>query len=103
MLRLRPFLSVAALMSSAAASASSDSQIWGTASANIKLGDKWLLSNDVVTRFSDNRDGLYEVEAATLLGYRPANNVTVSAGYVHDPQYAGGDFTVMERRAREQI
>jgi Protein of unknown function (DUF2490) len=29
--------------------------------------------------------------------------VTVWAGYTHNPQYASGDFTVMEHRAREQV
>jgi hypothetical protein len=103
MLRSQFALFLAALALPAAVSASSDSQIWATASANVKLADKWRLSEEVVTRFSDNRDGLYEVEAVTLLGFRPAKNVTLSAGYVHNPQYAGGDFTVMERRAREQV
>lgn len=83
--------------------ARSDSQIWGTASANFKLSDTWRLSEELVTRFSDNRNGLYEVEAVTMVNYRAAKNVTVAAGYVHNPQYIGGDFTVMERRAREQV
>jgi hypothetical protein len=69
----------------------------------VKLADKWRLSQEIVTRFSDNRHGLYEVEATTMLGYRVAKNVTLWAGYVHDPLYAGGDFTVMEHRIREQV
>jgi hypothetical protein len=32
-----------------------------------------------------------------------AKQVTIAAGYTHDPQYTGGSFTVMERRAREQV
>ena len=87
----------------AAACASADSQIWTTAGASFKLSDSWRLSEEVVTRFSDNRNGLYEIESATMLNYRLSKNVTVAAGYIHDPQYFGGDFTVMERRAREQI
>jgi hypothetical protein len=83
--------------------AASDSQIWATASANVKLGDHWRLSQEVVTRFSDKRNGLYEIESNTLLGYRLSKVTTLWAGYTHDPQYAGGDFTVMERRAREQV
>src|SRR6476659_10196173 len=55
---------------SVAASARSDSQIWVTASANFKLSDKWRLSEELVTRFSDNRNGLYEVEAVTMLNYK---------------------------------
>ena len=83
--------------------ASSDPQIWGTASASVRLGGKWRLSEEIVGRFSDRRDGLYEIESNTLLGYRLTEAVTVWAGYTHDPQYSAGDFTVMERRAREQV
>ena len=87
----------------AAAHASSDSQIWTTNSATVKLGDHWRISQELVGRFSKNRHGLYEIESNTMLGYRLNKVVTVWAGYTHDPQYAGGDFTVMEHRAREQV
>jgi hypothetical protein len=93
---------VAAVMP-AAAHAKSDEQLWASASANVKLGDKWRLSQELTARFGDDRNGLYEVESVTLLGFRPVKDVTVAAGYVHNPQYAGGDFTVMEHRAREQV
>jgi hypothetical protein len=85
------------------AQARQDSQIWTTANANVKLSDKWRLQQEFTFRFSDNRNGLYEIESVSLLGYRLAKDVTIAAGYVHNPQYAGGDFTVMERRAREQV
>ena len=101
---LRGALTVALLFTSTAALATrDDSQVWTQASASVKLSDKWRLSGEVVGRFSDNRNGLYEVEATALVGYRLNKNVTVWGGYVHDPQYAGGDFTVMEHRAREQV
>ena len=97
-------LTVALLLSSKGAfAAADDSQVWTQASASAKLGEKWRLSGEVIGRFSDNRNGLYEVEATGLLGYRLTKNVTIWGGYVHDPQYLGGDFTVMERRAREQV
>jgi hypothetical protein len=87
----------------APALATSDSQVWTTASATVKLDDHWRLSQEIVGRFSDRRDGLYEIESNTLLGYKLNKTVTVWAGYTHDPQYAGGDFRVMEHRAREQV
>jgi hypothetical protein len=87
----------------APALAREDEQLWTAANANVKLGDKWRLQQELITRFSDNRNGLYEVESVTLLGYRLAKNVTLAGGYVHNPQYSGGDFTVMEHRFREQI
>ena len=86
-----------------AASATSDSQFWLTTGATVKLTDNWRLSEEITARFSDRRNGVYEIEANTLLGYRLSKVVTVWAGYTHDPQYAGGDFTTMEHRAREQL
>lgn len=85
------------------ASAASDEQLWTTASATVKLGGPWRLSQEIVARFSDNRNGLYEIESNTMLGYRLSKIVTAWAGYTHDPQYAAGDFTTMEHRAREQF
>ena len=93
----------AALFVPSASWASDDAQAWTTASANVKLGDNWRLSEEVTARFSDDRQGLYEIEINTLLGYRVTDKVTIWAGYTHDPNYAGGDFTVMEHRAREQV
>ena len=80
-----------------------DAQIWTTLAVNVKLSDKWRLSNELVGRFSDNRNGLYEIEDDLLLGYQINKTVGVWAGYVHDPQYSEGHFSVMERRAREQV
>jgi hypothetical protein len=85
------------------ASAADDSQLWTGVSATVKLADKWRLSEDVTVRLSDRRDGLYEIESNTLLGYRLNKTVTVWGGYTHDPNYAAGQFTVMEHRAREQV
>lgn len=86
-----------------AALARDDGQIWLTGAAIVKLDDNWKLSEDIVARFSDNRKGLYEIEAGTLLNFKAAKDVTLAAGYVHNPQYSDGDFTVLERRAREQV
>ena len=83
--------------------AASDEQLWASGSATVKLADKWRLSQEIVARFSDNRNGLYEIESNTLVGYRLSKVTTLWAGYTHDPQYSGGDFTVMEHRAREQV
>jgi hypothetical protein len=85
------------------ASAKSDSQLWTIPSATVKLSDHWRLSQEIAVRFSDNRNGLYEIESNTLLGYRLNKVVTLWAGYTHDPQYSAGNFTIMEQRAREQV
>lgn len=83
--------------------AATDSQLWTTQVVNVRLSDKWRLQEELVERFSDNKSGLYEIESNTLLGYKVSKAVTVWGGYTHDPQYAGGDFTVMEHRIREQV
>jgi len=83
--------------------ASDDGQFWANTTATVKLSDNWRLSEDITWRFSDTRDGLYEIEMNTLLGYQVAKGVIVWAGYTHDPNYQSGDFTVMEQRAREQV
>lgn len=83
--------------------AQDDFQQWLTASAIVDLTDSVEVGNETVARFGDNRGGLYELENALMLGYRVAEKVTISAGYVHNPQYDAGRFTIMERRAREQI
>jgi hypothetical protein len=85
------------------AQAREDEQLWTTANANVKLSDDWRVQQELTARFSDFRNGLYEIDSVTLLGYRIAKDVTLAAGYVHNPQYSEGDFTVLERRAREQI
>jgi hypothetical protein len=82
---------------------SHDEQIWTTVNANFKLSNKWRLSEEIVARFSDKRDGLYEIENNLLLGYLITDRITLWAGYTHDPQYSGGDHTVTEHRAREQV
>ncbi|BBD96503.1 DUF2490 domain-containing protein [Sphingobium amiense] len=92
-----------ALLPVTAARASEDSQIWLTSAAVVRLSDKWRVSGESVARFSDDRDGLYEIEVNLLLGYRVADKVTLWAGYTHDPNYDGGNFAVMEHRGRQQV
>lgn len=98
---LAPLLLCATLSSPALAQ--DDFQQWLTTSAKVDLSDKVVLHNELWARFSNDRGGLYEIENALMLGYKLTDKVTAWAGYVHDPNYAAGDFTIMERRAREQI
>ena len=64
----------------APALAASDSQIWTNGSVTVKLSDHWRLQEEGTVRFSDKRNGLYEIESNTLLGYRLSKMVTVWAG-----------------------
>ena len=100
------FIPLALLLSGAAfpasAQAREDSQLWTTIGANLKLGGKWRLSQDVQLRVSDER-GFYHLQSNTLVGYQLRPDVTVAAGYVHNPLYADGDRVALEHRFREQI
>src|SRR5690349_22470074 len=100
-----PLLAVAVALplSSPAMATKEDYQVWTTGNVTVKLSDRWRIQDEIVGRFSDNRHGLYEIENNLLLGYQLSKKVSLWAGYTHDPQYAGGDFTIMEHRAREQI
>ena len=103
-MRLLSFLAAtAAALIPGAALARDDGQIWTGGSATVNLSDQWRLTGEVIARFSDNRGGLYEIEAPTLLNFRAAKDVTLAAGYVHNPQFTDGDLTTVERRTREQI
>jgi hypothetical protein len=94
---------ILALAFHAPAAAADDTQLWTGANATVKLSDRWRLSEEITVRVSDRRNGLYEIESNTLIGYRLSKGVTIWGGYTHDPQYLGGDFTIMEHRAREQV
>ena len=52
------------------ASAQSDEQLWTNFNATVKLERPLAPVGGRHLRFSDNRKGLYELEANTLLGYR---------------------------------
>ena len=101
--RMSSLAFVAAAALATPAQATSDSQLWANGNVTVKISDRWRLQEEGTFRFSDKRDGLYEFELNTLLGYRLNKILTVWAGYTHNPQYADGEFTVMEHRAREQV
>ncbi len=88
---------------SAPASAAIDRQLWTTATVNVKLNENSRFQEELTSRLSDERNGLYEIESNSLLGYRLNKTVTLWGGYTHDPQYSAGNFRVMEQRLREQI
>ena len=55
-------ITAAALLSAAISTpalAAHDSQLWTTQAVNVKLAKKWRLQEELVERFSDNRNGLY--------------------------------------------
>ena len=97
----RRILPLAAGLALSTPAFASDSQTWQTVGANVAIAPAVKLQAEMVLRESEPK-GLYEIEQTALLAYK-TGNVTVAAGYVHNPQYDHGDFTVMEHRAREQV
>jgi hypothetical protein len=85
------------------AQARDDGQIWTSAGVSVKLDDRWRIGQELTGRFSDNRNGLYEIESVTMLGYKVSKTATLSAGYVFNPLYSSGDLTDREHRLREQV
>ena len=81
-----------------AQAAHQDSQFWGEASADLALG-KWSLSEEVITRFSHEKDGLYEVESNTLLGYAVTEKLTLSVGYLYVQENPHGRLNFLEQQA----
>ncbi|MEQ1540940.1 MAG: DUF2490 domain-containing protein [Novosphingobium sp.] len=99
---LRCLLIVPALALASPAVAGEDTQYWQTLGLTVGLGGGFRVSDEIVIRTSEAK-GLYEIENALMLGYKPSKQVTIAAGYVHDPLYSHGDFTVMEHRLRQQV
>lgn len=94
---------IAGILTATPAVASEDEQLWIGSSATVKLGDRWRVSQEVISRFSNDRDGLYEIEMNAAIGYKVTDKVTIWAGYTHDPNYEAGHFAVMEHRGRQQV
>lgn len=94
----------AAIFSVSPAMAKDDTQYWGAVNVSKDLGDGFQISNETVFRGGDAK-GFYELENNLMVGYTldKAKHFVVSVGYTHDPQYSHGDFTVLERRARQQV
>lgn len=95
-------LTAASLATASPATASEDTQAWETVTVNVALPSNLKLSSETVRR-AGNAKGFYELEENLMLGYKADDHVTVWLGYTHNPNYTQGDFTVMERRFRQQV
>jgi hypothetical protein len=99
-------IAMAAFISPCAALAS-DAQHWEIVTATANLGDGWRASAENITRTSQAR-GFYELEQNVMLGHDLGAKggplgLMFYLGYTHDPQYAHGNFTIMEHRFRQQL
>jgi hypothetical protein len=101
--RMAPLAAALAALLPLPAAAKGDPQLWVTESATVNVSDRVRVSAESIVRISERRDGLYEIESNVLASYKLADGIWAAVGYVHNPQYDGGDFTVLEQRAREQV
>ncbi len=96
------FATLSALATASPALASEDTQYWQTLSVSMALPSNFKVQDEIVFRTSDAK-GFYELENATMVGYKVNKQVTIWTGYVHNPTYLHGDFKAMERRWRQQV
>lgn len=98
----RVLLAVPALCLAAPAIAGEDTQYWQTLNLGVALSPQFRITDELVARTSEAR-GFYEIENVTMLNFKPNKQVTIAAGYVHNPTYLHSDFVRMEHRFREQV
>lgn len=91
------------LLPSAAFAQEEDQELWLTTAATIKLADKTKLEGDVVARFGNDADGLYEVEVNAMLLHDVGGGITLGGGYTRAVNYANGNVTRTEDRLRAQV
>src|SRR5688572_3292357 len=87
MIRKAPLAAALALLVPAQAAAEGDPQLWTTGSVTVNVSDRVRLSEEIIVRISDRRDGLYEIENNILFNYKLGEGIWAAAGYVHNPQY----------------
>jgi hypothetical protein len=99
---LLPVAALGLSMFSAAPALADDTQAWGILTVNGAISGPVRGSSETVLRTSDAK-GFYELEQNFMIGYKADKTFTFWLGYTHDPQYSHGNFTVMERRFRQQV
>ncbi len=81
----------------------SDAQLWSTTAVSVPLGKPVSLDGELVLRFGDAADGLYESEAGGFVTFAVSDSVKIGFGYTRVTNYAGGQVTRSEDRPRQQI
>lgn len=102
MRRIRILAALPLMLAAQPALAGEDTQYWQTLNVGVALSPDFKISNELVVRNSEAR-GFYELENSLMLNYKASKQVTIAAGYVHNPTYSHGDFVIMEHRFREQV
>lgn len=99
---VRVLMAIPVLLFAAPAAAGEDTQYWQTLNVGIAVSPQFRITDEFVARTSEAR-GFYEFENVTMLNFKPTKQLTIAAGYVHNPTYLHSDFVRMEHRFREQV
>jgi hypothetical protein len=80
-----------------------DKRLWLKGAASVRLNDRMKLDLDSEGRFSNDRDGLYEIELNSLITYEVGNGVAIGGGYVRSTNYFHGTTIQAEDRFRAHV
>jgi hypothetical protein len=80
-----------------------DTQLWSTTTASFDLGNDLTFIGQFVARFSDDADGVSELQYQGDLELELREGLRVGGGYSYVPRYDQGDLTTREHRIRQQV
>lgn len=98
-----PAAVAAALVCAPAHAQDEDAQIWTATSADFALGGDFTLATQFVARFSDEADGVSELQLSGDLEWETSGGVTLSGGYSYVPRYNQGNQITREHRTRQSV
>lgn len=99
-MRYSPFVLSIALVATPAWARDEDQQLWLKAAVSVGLGDRMELNLDTESRFSNDSNGLDEIELGGMVTYALAKGGSIGGGYVRSMDYPHGDVTRTEDRLR---
>lgn len=99
-MRYSPLVLSIALVTTPAWARDEDQQLWLKGAVSVGLGDRMKLDFDVESRFSNDSNGLDEIELGSMVTYTVAKGVAIGGGYVRSMDYLHGDVTRTEDRLR---
>lgn len=102
-MRIVTVLAAAMLFASPAYAQNEDGQIWTSTSVDIALGGDFTLGTEFVARFSDDADGVSELQFAGDLEWESPGGATLSGGYSYVPRYNQGVQLTREHRTRQSV
>ena len=93
---------VSLLLPSHAMATVRDTQAWSQLNVIVPLTDRYRITLEQISRFSDLQSGLYQTEYGALLGYRIADGIELGVGYRRVGAH-NGNAAADEDRIRQQV